>query len=131
MICYDGWFPEVARGLALAGAEAILHPTLTSTPDRGEELVLARANAIANQCYVVNVNAVASVGGGRSIAADPEGRILFELGQQEEFALQTLDLDLVARVREQGTRGLDRVLHDFEKAPTTVLEPYRRRPGAG
>ena len=31
MICYDGWFPEVARGLALAGAEAILAPTMTSS----------------------------------------------------------------------------------------------------
>jgi predicted amidohydrolase len=46
MICYDGWFPEVARGLALAGAEVLLHPTLTTTADREEELVLARANAI-------------------------------------------------------------------------------------
>ena len=73
MICYDGWFPEVPRSLALGGAEVILHPTLTSTPDREEELVLARANAIANQCYVLNVNGSLQVGGGRSIGVDPEG----------------------------------------------------------
>ena len=47
------------------GAEVILHPTMTSTPDREEELVLARANAIVNQCYVLNVNAALEVGGGR------------------------------------------------------------------
>jgi formamidase len=126
MICYDGWFPEVARGLALAGAEAILQPTLTVTADREQELVLARATAIANQAYVVNVNAVPSVGGGRSIGVDPEGRVLFELGQREEFALERLDLDRVADVREHGTRGLNRVLQHFEAAPAAVFEPYRR-----
>jgi len=126
MICYDGWFPEVGRGLALAGAEAIVQPTLTTTPDRDQELVLARANAIVNQCYVINVNAVPSVGGGRSIAVDPEGRILFETGQTEEFVLETIDLDRVVHVREHGTRGLNRVLHHLEDAPRVVFEPYRR-----
>ena len=126
MICYDGWFPEVARGLALRGAELILHPTLTTTPDREQELVMARANAIANQCYVLNVNAVPSIGGGRSIGVDPEGRVLFELGQTEEFVLETVDLDRVAHVREHGTRGVSRVLQHFERAPKEALEPYRR-----
>ena len=55
LICYDGWFPEVPRSLAMRGAEVLLHPTLTSTPDREEEVVLARST-IANQCYVINVN---------------------------------------------------------------------------
>jgi formamidase len=126
MICYDGWFPEVARGLALAGAEAILQPTLTTTPDRDQELVLARANAIVNQCYVLNVNAVPSVGGGRSIGVDPEGRVLFETGQTQEFVLETIDFDRVAHVRHHGTRGLNRVLEHLEAAPAAVFEPYRR-----
>ena len=126
MICYDGWFPEVARGLALRGAELILHPTLTTTPDREQELVMARANAIANQCYVLNVNAVPSIGGGRSIGVDPEGRVLFELGQTEEFVLETVDLDRVAHVREHGTRGVSRVFQHFKRAPKEALEPYRR-----
>ncbi len=126
MICYDGWFPEVARGLALAGAELILHPTLTTTPDREEELVLTRANAIANQCYVLNVNAVPTIGGGRSIGVDPEGRVLFELGQTEEFVVQEIDLERVRRVRRHGTRGLNRVLEHLRRAPEAVFQPYRR-----
>jgi formamidase len=126
MICYDGWFPEVARGLALRGAEVVLQPTLTATPDREEELVLARANAIANQCFVVNVNAVPSLGGGRSVGVDPEGRVLFELGQAEELVVQALDLDRVDAVRRSGTRGLNRVLEHLGRAPAAVFEPYRR-----
>ena len=52
-ICYDQWFPEVSRGLAWRGAEVILHPTMTTTTDRAQELVLAQANAITNQCFFV------------------------------------------------------------------------------
>jgi formamidase len=121
MICYDGWFPEVPRALALAGAEVILHPTLTSTPDREEELVLGRANAIANQCYVINVNASLEVGGGRSIGVDPEGRVLFEAGTGEEYLSEVLDLARVATVRERGTRGMNRLLWQLnEHGPKSV-----------
>jgi predicted amidohydrolase len=72
-ICYDSWFPEVARHLAWMGAEVILNPTLTPTADRAQELVLARAQAITNQVYVVGVNAAAPTARGRSLLVDPKG----------------------------------------------------------
>lgn len=125
LICYDGWFPEMARGLAFRGAEVILHPTLTTTADREQELVLARANAIANQCYVLNVNAVPSIGGGHSIGVDPHGRVLFELGLEEGFAIETLDLSLVRDARTNGTRGLNRVLEHARNAPPAVFRAAR------
>jgi formamidase len=125
MICYDGWFPEVARGLALRGAEVIIQPTLTSTPDREEELVMARANAIANQLYVINPNAVVDIGGGRSTGVDPEGRVLFEAGSAEEFIPEVLDLDRVQTVRERGTRGLNRLLEHVRDAPPAAFAAYR------
>ena len=53
-ICYDGSFPETFRQLAWMGAEVVLQPTLTTTSDRDAELVMARANAIFNQLYVVS-----------------------------------------------------------------------------
>ena len=124
MICYDGWFPEMARSLALRGAEVIAHPTLTTTPDREEELVLARANAITNQCYVINPNAVVTIGGGRSIGVDPEGRVLFEGGSGEEFIPEVLDLDRVHTVRRHGTRGLNRVLQHVRDAPRAAFGAY-------
>jgi formamidase len=126
MICYDGWFPEVPRSLALRGAEVIMHPTLTSTADREEELVLARANAIANQCYVLNVNGALEVGGGRSIGVDPEGRVLFEGGSGEEYLSEVLDLDRVRTVRERGTRGMNRLLWQLaEHGPAAADPDYR------
>ena len=125
MICYDGWFPEMARSLALRGAEVIAHPTLTSTPDREQELVMARANAIANQCYVINPNAIVTIGGGRSVGVDPEGRVLFEGGSGEELIPEVLDLDRVRIVRERGTLGLNRLLRHARDAPSSVYDGYR------
>jgi formamidase len=125
LICYDGWFPEMARSLALRGAEVILQPTLTTTADREQELVLARANAIVNQAYVVNVNSVPSIGGGRSLAVDPHGRTLFELGLEEGFAIETLDLALVRDTRANGSRGMSRVLEHVRAAPPAAFEHYR------
>jgi formamidase len=129
MICYDGWFPEVPRSLAVQGAEVILHPTLTSTPDREEELVLARANAIANQCYVLNVNASIQVGGGRSIGVDAEGRVLFEGGGGEELFSEVLDLDRVRTVRDRGTRGMNRLLWQLEEHGSRTVR-FRIPPSA-
>jgi formamidase len=106
MICYDGWFPEVARNVAWRGAEVILHPSATTTVDRHQELVLARANAIVNQVFLVNVNAAGTPGLGLSVIADPEGRVLYEGGTGEEIIPITLNLDTVAGVRAHGSVGL-------------------------
>ncbi|WP_457033921.1 carbon-nitrogen hydrolase family protein [Kitasatospora sp. P5_F3] len=106
-ICYDGWVPEIMRTLAWMGAEVILQPTYTRTSDRAQELVLARANAITNQVYVVNPNIGALFGTGRSVVTDPEGRLMAEGGSGEEFLTLFLDLDLVSTVREHGTAGLN------------------------
>jgi formamidase len=128
MICYDGWFPEVARGLALQGAEVIAQPTATTTPDREEEIVLARANAIVNQVYVFNPNMVSTFGPGRSVGVDPEGRTLFEAGSGEELFVEVIDLDRVAEIRRRGTRGITRPWKHFLEGPRdAVLRPYRAR----
>lgn len=109
-ICYDLWFPEVARQLAWMGAEVLVYPTLTSTADRDQELVLARAAAIANQVFVVAVNGGAPSGVGRSIVVDPEGIVRVEAPSEAPTVMtDVLDLDAVTRVRTFGTRGLNRM----------------------
>jgi formamidase len=124
-ICHDGAFPEVFRQLAWMGAEVVIQPTLTTTSDRDVELVLARANAIANQMYVVNVNAPGPTALGRSVVIDPEGLIRVQAGAGEELITDVLDLDAVTRVRTSGTFGLNRLLEQFERlAPGLELPMY-------
>jgi formamidase len=115
MICYDGWFPEVARQLAWLGAELIVQPAATWTSDREQELVLARAQAIANQVYVVNVNMGGGYGEGRSILVDPEGHVLQVAGGGEEVITDVLDLDGVQRVREYGSVGMNRLWEEVQE----------------
>ena len=67
------------------GAEVILQPTLTKTVDREQELVMARANAIVNQVYLVNPNYGGLFGTGRSVIVDPEGIVLATGGSGEEL----------------------------------------------
>jgi formamidase len=120
-ICYDGSFPETCRQLAWMGAEAVLQPTLTTTSDRNQELVTARANAIFNQLYVVSLNAGSPAGLGRSLIADPEGLVRLEAGDGEELLTDVLDLDAVTRVREHGTAGVSRL---WEQAQRSLRPPF-------
>lgn len=115
-ICYDLWFPEVARALFAEGAEAIFHPSLTATWDRGLEVVLAQATAIANQLYYLDTNCAGTVGGGRSVFVGPEGDVLHEAGAGEEVFGRILDLGAVERVRRTGTLGLNRLRDELERA---------------
>jgi predicted amidohydrolase len=92
------------------GAEVILQPTLTPTSDRPLELVMARANALFNQCYFFSINGVTDWGGGRSTIIDPDGRILQEAGSSQTFLTELIDLDHTRRTREYGTLGLGQTL---------------------
>ncbi|MDZ7720497.1 MAG: carbon-nitrogen hydrolase family protein [Balneolaceae bacterium] len=84
-ICYDMWFPETIRTLAVMGAEVILHPTLTGTIDRDIELSIARASAATNQCYFFDINGLGSGGSGRSIICGPDGRVHYQAETIEEL----------------------------------------------
>lgn len=113
-ICYDAWFPEATRQLAWMGADVILNVVKTTTPDRALELVLARANAIVNQVFVVSVNCGGPVGEGRSIIVDPEGAVLAEAPDAAPTLLAAdLDLAAIDRVREHGTAGVSRMWSQF------------------
>lgn len=112
-ICYDLWFPEVIRDLVWKGAEVIVIPTFTSTQDRSQEIILCRAAAITNQCYVISINALGRGSKGQSLIVDPEGNILQQAGQLPENLMAILDLEHVRQVREYGTCGVSRSVASF------------------
>ena len=117
-ICYDMWFPETSRTLAALGAEVILHPSLTTTIDRDAELAIARATAVTNQCFLIDINGVGDVGNGRSIFVAPAGDVLHQAGTSEELIPIEIDLDRVRRSREVGVRGLGQPLKSFRDFKT-------------
>ena len=112
-ICYDGWFPETTRTLAVMGAEVILHPTLTGTIDRDIELSIARVSAAINQCYFFDINGLDSGGCGRSIVCGPDGRVIYQAENNEEMIPIEINMERVRRSRELGVLRLGQPLKSF------------------
>lgn len=115
--CYDMWFPETTRALVWLGAEVILHPSMTTTIDRGAECAIARANAAVNQCYFLDVNAAGDQGLGRSIFCGPGGEIIHAAGSGREIVVAEVDFEYVRRVRRSGWHGLGQPLKSFRDGP--------------
>lgn len=85
--------------------------------------MLARANAIVNQVYVLSLNTAGPVGWGQSVCVDPEGAVLEQSGREPSTIVIRLDLDEVTRVRTQGTAGLNRLwaqLRDDDDEPIAL-----------
>jgi predicted amidohydrolase len=112
-ICYDLWFPEIARTLTAQGAEVILHPVLTNTLDRDIEVSIAHATAAMFQTFVIDVNGLGAGGNGRSCIVDPMGRVLHQASVNEEIMPLQIDLDAAKHARENGVRGLGQTLKSF------------------
>ncbi len=110
-ICWDQWFPEVARVFALEGAEILFYPSaIGSEPDRpGYSSAEAwrtviRSHAIANGIFVAAVNRVGVEDEmtfyGESFVADPFGEVLVRAGAEEEVLVADLDLGRIRELRE-------------------------------
>jgi omega-amidase len=104
MICYDLRFPELARTLALKGAEALLIASAWPFPRVEHWQVLLKARAIENQAYVIAANRVGSEGGmtfcGSSTVIDPYGVIVGSgVADRSQLIVGDLDRDMLNWVR--------------------------------
>jgi len=115
-ICWDQWFPEAARAMALMGAEVIFYPTaIGSEPppappvdSRDHWRRVMQGHAGANYVPVVASNRIGVEKGragemtfyGSSFIAGPTGELAAELGRTEEgFVTARFDLDAIAEAR--------------------------------
>ena len=101
-ICWDQWFPEHARALALLGAEVLLYPTaIGSEPDSEEDTSepwqrVMIGHAVANSIPIAAANRVGVEDGlgfyGSSFICDPRGDLVERLSRSEPgVALHTFD----------------------------------------
>ena len=120
LVCWDQWFPEAARLMALSGAELLLYPTAIGwdpnddddEQDRQQDawLTVQRAHAVANGLPVLAANRVGfeddpsgqTAGAefwGNSFIAGPQGELLAEAGEERSVLVETLDLNRCEQVR--------------------------------
>jgi len=97
LVCWDQWFPEAARLMALAGAEILLYPTAIGfdpSDDDAEQarqldawITVQRGHAIANGLPLAACNRVGTEDGnhfwGNSFVCGPQGEMLARAGAQE------------------------------------------------
>ena len=113
-ICWDQWFPEAARCMALQGAELLLYPTAIGSEavlpieSRGHWMRCIQGHAAANIMPVAAANRVGTESAGNSsmtfygssFIADETGQVLAQAGRNgEEIILAQLDLDAAAKRR--------------------------------
>ena len=103
IICYDLRFPELARTLALAGAELLFVPAQWPAARVGHYEALLAARAIENECFVVGCNSCGDVNGvtfgGSSRILDPLGAALAAAGQDEVLLSADVDFEQAAAAR--------------------------------
>ena len=101
MTCYDLRFPEVARTVADAGADAILVPAEWVRGPLKEHhwRTLIHARAIENTLFVAAADHPPPLGVGNSMIVDPQGVEVAAIGTGTDVAVAHLDQEAVSRVR--------------------------------
>lgn len=135
LVCWDQWYPEAARLMAMKGADLLIYPTAIGWESSDEATektrqsdawqLVQRGHAVANGLPVVTVNRVGHENDptgqtkgilfwGRSFVAGPQGELLAELGQEEECRIVEVDLKRSELVRRWWPFFRDRRIDAFE-----------------
>ena len=140
LVCWDQWYPEAARLMAMKGAEILIYPTAIGweSSDTKEEqarqrqawMIIQRAHAVANGLPVVTVNRVGHevdpsgmtngiLFWGSSFVAGPQGELLYEAPESKEAcAIVEIDTKRSEQVRRWWPFLRDRRIdcyHDLTK----------------
>ena len=135
MVCWDQWFPEAARLMALAGADLLIYPTAigyesSDTADEQQRqreawTTVQRGHAVANGLPVVAVNRVGHESDpsgqtrgimfwGSSFVAGPQGELLYRANAEDEAtAVVDVDLDHSEQVRRWWPFLRDRRIEEY------------------
>lgn len=144
LVCWDQWYPEAARLMALRGADMLIYPTAIGweSSDTAAEkqrqlgawVTVQRGHAVANGIPVVTVNRVgheADPSGqtngiqfwGNSFVAGPQGELLAEFGNsEEEVRVVEIDMQRSETVRRWWPFFRDRRIDAFEGLTSRFLD---------
>jgi N-carbamoylputrescine amidase len=137
MVCWDQWYPEAARLMALAGAEILIYPTAIGYSDEDDEAeqqrqreawtTVQRGHAVANGLPVVAVNRVGREDSinfwGSSFVAGPQGEMLYRASEkEEESVIVEVDLAHSENVRRWWPFLRDRRIENYSDLTRRFLK---------
>lgn len=102
LICYDLRFPELSRILTLKGADVLVAPSAWVDGEMKKEhwQTMIKARAIENGSYVIAPDQLGNIYCGMSMAVDPFGVVLVDMGQREGVEVVDIDKSRVQQVRK-------------------------------
>ncbi len=110
--CYDLRFPELYRKLVDAGVEVLFNVAAWPLQRIDHWLLLSRARALENLCYMVSCNCAGNIGGhslgGNSVIVDPWGEVVARAGLAEQLLSAELGSAKAAAVRAEFPALADR-----------------------
>ena len=144
LVCWDQWYPEAARLMALQGAEFLIYPTAIGyadedTPEEQQRqreawTTVMRGHAVANGLPVIAVNRVGfepdpsnQTPGiqfwGSSFIAGPQGELFYRASENEEESLVVeLDMELCEQVRRWWPFLRDRRIEDYTEITKRFID---------
>ena len=144
LVCWDQWYPEAARLMALQGAELLIYPTAIGyaeedTPDEQQRqreawTTVMRGHAVANGLPVIAVNRVGfepdpseQTPGinfwGSSFVAGPQGELFYRASEKEEESLVVeLDMERSENVRRWWPFLRDRRIDDYTEITKRFID---------
>lgn len=118
LICYDQFFPEIPRALALAGAEVIVCPSSDPMEFDFVPEIIPQARALENEAFYVWTSDAKSERSfknscGSSTIVDPTGRVIYKCGSMSMTYVTTIDVEAVRMKREFGRDQHLKCLREF------------------
>ncbi|MDO5665465.1 MAG: carbon-nitrogen hydrolase [Bacteroidia bacterium] len=134
LVCWDQWYPEAARMMALAGAEVLIYPTAIGYESSDTEneknrqreawITVQRGHAVANGVPVIAVNRVGyepdpsgQTNGitfwGNSFVCGPQGEFLYQAGEDETTQIIEIDKTRTENVRRWWPFLRDRRIDEY------------------
>lgn len=135
LVCWDQWYPEAARLMAMSGAELLIYPTAigwesTDTDDEKQRqldawITIQRGHAVANGIPVIAVNRTGYEADpsevtngisfwGNSFICGPQGEFLFHADDQDEKSIVEIDKERTENVRRWWPFFRDRRIDDYD-----------------
>ena len=135
LICWDQWFPEAARIMALKGAEILIYPTAIgfdqndTLKERQKQIdswkTIQKSHAIANGIPLICVNRTGVEFAeksqdkiyfwGNSFICGPQGEIIYKAGEKEEFAVTNIPMHKSETVRREWPFLRDRRIEHYKE----------------
>lgn len=142
LVCWDQWYPEAARIMAMKGADILIYPTaIGEDPNDTEDekirqsdawQLVQRGHSVANGLHVVTVNRVGIERDktcnseirfwGRSFVSGPQGEIILEMDSNEGVEVVELDLNKTEKVRRWWPFFRDRRIDCFDVLSKRFLD---------